>query len=207
MVSSKPEVPPPHPPLRGTFSSRRRLCFTTARRAGAKRGSAAVEWGRLTGFCPMREGQDPWNTPPILRRWGCRGKSTRIFPRPGFFWFVFLPAKKMNIVPLRPRCARPPLPKGEAMPSPSWHVPTKGEGFCGTRRMTIPPSRLRRATSNGVPAEAQRSGFCGERRNCGTPEVRSVAEPEIVAARSDEGRLLACSDEGRRLCFTAASRA
>ena len=88
-----------------------RPATTAASRAPAKRGSAADGWGRVTGFCPMTEGQDPRNPPPILRRWGCRGKSTCIFPRPGFFWFVFLPAKKMNIAPLR-RASHATSPKG-----------------------------------------------------------------------------------------------
>ena len=92
--------------------------------------------------------------------------------------------------PLRPRCARPPLPEGEAMTSPSRHVPTKGEGFwCGTRRMTIPPSRLCRATSLYTrEAFLVRAGLEIVRRGGVSPPVKKAADHRRKPRASEAGK-------------------
>ena len=72
---------------------------TTANRR-KPRASEAGKRGRWMGkgnrFLPDEREARSTESAAYFAEMGCRGKSTRIFPRPGFFWFVFLPAKKMN---------------------------------------------------------------------------------------------------------------
>ncbi len=88
---------------------------TAARRAQAKRGSAPDGWDRVTLF--TRRGTGKYRIHACkFGEMGVPGEDHCVFPRPGFFWFLFFPVKKRNNIPVSSQSASlTALPEGEPL--------------------------------------------------------------------------------------------